>query len=671
MTLRKRLARLLAPSLLVRVALALALVGLLPMAVTAYRLIGINESAMDEQVLSTHTLAARTAAERVDAFLATRIALARGLAANPALAEPRSPEAAELLVQNLQAWAPLAELPDGVTDRRDLPRGLEVLAIAVVAESGEQVILAQLKDERERRRVAAALADVGEAEIELTAGDPYPTVRVSAPLPAVRATLWLVVDGADLLEALETDELGEEAELVLASRDGEVLAGPRIELPPRLVEDARSGRFQGTRPGLTPAAGGEELIGAHAPVDNAPWTVLSLQPSRVARRVARRMSREAGLAVALASLLVAALCAAAWATVVRPIRQLASAQRRLAGVGARARSGSEIDQLKASFEALEQRLKDRQALDQVFLGRYQILEVVGSGAMGTVFKGRDPKLQRPVALKTIRLDAKIGGDRRAELISRLLQEAVTVAKFNHPNIVAVYDVEDRPEAAFVAMEFVDGVSLERLLWSSGRLPPPQVMTLGAGIAAGLAAAHEHGLVHRDVKPANILLGRGGSIKVTDFGIAELLSSMSPTQDVVFGTPGYLPPETLQGHGYDRSGDLFSLGAILYFCLTGRRPFEGRTAREVIRKTMFSAVAPPRDLAPSIPPELESLVLELLAANRTRRPADAAAVSARLEGMASRAGATWSPPEGAFDAGGEREAEEETGGGRFVATTRVA
>ncbi len=664
MTLGKRLSRLLAPSLLVRAALALALVGLLPMAVITHRLIGINENAMDEQVDSTHTLAARTAAERVDAFLATRIALAHGLATNPAMAEPLSPEARVLLSENLQAWV-----------------GLGVLAIAVVDQGGETVILAQVADEEEKRRAAAALALPADLEIGLVAagpGDAHPTVRLAVPLLATDARLWLVAgeppDPRDgLVAALETAELGEEAELVLAHRErGTVLAGPPIELPPLLVEDARSGRFQGTRPGLDPAAAGEEMIGAHAPVGNAPWTVFSLQPSRVARRVARRMSQEAGLAVGLASLLVAVLSAAAWATVVRPIRQLASAQRRLAGgVRTRARSGSEIDQLKASFEALEQRLKDRQALDQVFLGRYQILEVVGSGAMGTVFKGRDPKLQRPVALKTIRLDAKIGRERRAELISRLLQEAVTVAKFNHPNIVAVYDVEDRPEAAFVAMEFVDGVSLERLLWSSGRLPAPQVMPLGAGIAAGLAAAHEHGLVHRDVKPANILLGRGGSIKVTDFGIAELLSSMSPTQDVVFGTPGYLPPETLQGQGYDRSSDLFSLGAILYFCLTGRRPFEGRSVREVIRKTMFSSVTPPRELVPSVPPDLEALVLELLAADRSRRPGDAGEVAARLERMAGRAGASWSLPEGPFDADAAREAPDETDGARFVATTRVA
>ncbi len=650
MSLRKPLSRLLAPPLLVRVALALALVGLLPMALTAYRLIGINEDAMDEQVDSTHTLAARTAAERVDAFLATRIALARGLASNPALADPRSAEARVLLAQNLQAWA-----------------GLGVLAIAVTNEAGEQVILAQLADEEEKRRVATAFALPDELEVSVVAGEPHPAVRLAVPLPAVSAKLWLVADGADLVAALDTAELGEEAELVLADREGVVMLGPPIEFPPSLIEEARSGWLQGTRPSFRLAAGGEEFIGAHAPVIHARWTVLSRQPTRVARQVARRMSRAAGLAVGLASVLVAALCAVAYATVVRPIRQLASAQRRLAGVGARSRSGSEIDQLKASFEALEQRLKDRQALDQVFLGRYQILEVVGSGAMGTVFKGHDPKLQRPVALKTIRLDAKIGRERRTELISRLLQEAITVAKFNHPNIVAVYDVEDRPEAAFVAMEFVDGASLERLLWSSQRLASARVLPLGAGIAAGLAAAHEHGLVHRDVKPANILLGRNGSIKVTDFGIAEFLSSMSPTQDVVFGTPGYLPPEALQGQGYDRSGDLFSLGAILYYCLTGRRPFEGRSVREVIRKTMFSSVTPPRKLEPSVPPDLESLVMELLSIDRNRRPGDAGEVGERLERMAGAAGASWSLPDGVFDEVVEREERDEA---RYVATTRL-
>ena len=162
--------------------------------------------------------------------------------------------------------------------------------------------------------------------------------------------------------------------------------------------------------------------------------------------------------------------------------------------------------------------------------------------MGAVFRGLDPRLRRPVALKTLRLG---GGDllpdKRRQRIEQLVQEAVTGARFSHPNVVAVYDVEESPEGAFIAMELVDGASLERVLLRRGRLSPREVIPLGAGIARGLAAAHQRDIVHRDIKPANVMLGHDGSIKVTDFGIADLVAAATRAEGLVFGTPGYLPP----------------------------------------------------------------------------------------------------------------------------------
>ena len=167
---------------------------------------------------------------------------------------------------------------------------------------------------------------------------------------------------------------------------------------------------------------------------------------------------------------------------------MARAQRRLAGFSSGAtRPGTEIGELRDALSLLERQIKDREAIGAVFVGRYQVVSFVGAGAMGSVFRGWDPKLQRPVALKTIRLHEE-ETLRRARASRQLLHEAVTAARFSHPNIVAVYDVEDAPQAAFIALEFVDGTSLQRYLRNRS-LPPSQVIPLGLAVARGLAAAH--------------------------------------------------------------------------------------------------------------------------------------------------------------------------------------
>ena len=393
------------------------------------------------------------------------------------------------------------------------------------------------------------------------------------------------------------------------------------DFPHQIVDDVLDSRlrFRRLKTDFVSQLDGRQFIGAWATGPQAGWAVLSRQPLAVAQRVERRMWRQSWWAVGGALALIVLASVFAYLSVVRPIRQVAAAQRRLAGLPAGGGGGNEIGQLRAAFAALERRISDQERLDEVFLGRYQVSDVIGSGAMGTVFKGWDPKLKRPVALKTVRLDTKLKGKQRQELVERLLSEAVTVARFNHPNIVGVFDVEDHPEGAYVAMELVDGNSLEQSIWRGRRMPPAQVVPLGAAIARALAAAHQHGIVHRDIKPANVLLGIDGSIKVTDFGISELLSSLAPSEDVVFGTPGFVPPETLRGKGYDQAGDLFSMGAVLYTCLVGRPPFDGKSVKEVIRRTLFGVVEPPGKLVPDVPPELDELIMALL----SREPGQAA------------------------------------------------
>lgn len=608
--------------LLGRLGLALAAVGLLPLAITSVRLLRINRDTLEEQVLRTHTVAAKTAAGRVAAFLETRESLARGVAESPELAEPRSPVAQQILIGNLQAWADLG-----------------VLGIAVVDPAGREVVRAQLRGDEARAAVAAALRAPGPfSGMAVTGRDPL-VLRIATPLAAGGGALALVCGGAPLRDMAQPDELGDQADLVIAQKGGVVVAGSMPTLagmPRELLDLGLSGRVAGA---ARYRSGEEMILGAYAPVPGSTWVVLSRQPARVAEAAAARMRSEAGAALGFAVLLSAGLLAGAWFSVVRPIRRLVAAQRSLIGRGGGA-TGDEIADLRRTFEALKRSLSERQALDDVFLGRYQVLGPLGSGAMGSVFRGWDPRLQRPVALKTIHLGSDLEPERRKDLLDTLLREAVALARLSHPNVVAVYDLEDVPEGAYIAMEHVDGINLERLLLRRGRLTPEETMLLGAAIARGIAAAHDQGIVHRDVKPSNVLLGKNGAIKVTDFGIAGFLAGAAQDADTVFGTPGYLPPESLLGKGHGKAGDLFALGVLLYRSVSGVMPFAGGGPEDVLRSTLFGKVKPLSERMSKLPMELDFLVQHLLDRDPNRRPASAAAVAAELERMAAARGLAW-------------------------------
>jgi hypothetical protein len=617
-------------TLLARVALALAAVGLLPLAISYFGLVDVNREALFAQVLKTHSLAAQTAADRVGAFLETRLALVRGLAGNRGLTQPHSLAAQELLVQSLQTWSSLG-----------------VVAVALVNSHGETVMRVQLKDDPSRRRAEAGLAGPWLEPVSIVNTVKPPVVRISAPLPQGAGAVRLVCDGSLLDEVLHPEDLGQEAVLALASRDerggtrGRILLGSDASLdafPPVLVARALLGRIRGS--GRFRDRRGREVLGSSAPVPETDWIVFSRQPARVAEAVAMQLKRSSALALGSALLLIVALSGGAWIAVVRPIRQLARDQRELAKASSAPAGGNEIHDLRRSFDALRRGISEREALGDVFLGRYQVVEFIATGGMGTVFRGWDPKLQRPLALKTVRLGVDLQADKRAHLITQLVREAVTAARFSHPNVVAVYDVEDAPDGAFMALELVDGVSLEHLLLRRGRLSPQEVAPLAAAIAHGLAAAHSRDIVHRDVKPANVLLGRDGSIKVTDFGIADFVAAASRAEGLVFGTPGYLPPESLRGAGHTRSGDLFALGVILYECLTGAKPFGGIDVSDMIQSTLFGVVKAPSARTAGIPPELETLALLLLEREPSRRPANAAAVADELDRIVAKHGFRW-------------------------------
>ena len=636
--------------LLGRIALALVVVGFLPLWLVSRQLLGINRNALEEQAKNNLALAARTTAERLDSHLRARREFAQAAAADPQLSDPSSAAASAALANYLES-----------------ARSLGMVAAAVFDAAGNETLRAQVRGEGPRNSAILA-APGGDGVVAVAPADGELAVRLGVPLG--NGSLRVVFDGSELRAMVTgTRELGGQTELAVVAADRRVLFGsaPSADVfPPAMVESALSGRLDsGARRDFT-SPGGDRLAGAFAYVPTAGWAVLSQQPLATAEAVARDMRQRSWLAVSAAAALILILAAAAYATLVRPLRNLARAQRKLAGLPGSSGRGDEMQALTASFQALERSVRDREDLGRVFLGRYQVVEIIGRGAMGTVFRGWDPKLQRPVALKTVRLDQTLDTERRRRLVSSLISEAVTGARFSHPNILQVYDVEDLPEATFIATEFVEGMSLDYLLWLKGKLDASQAVPLAAAVARGLGMAHRHGIVHRDVKPSNILLGKDGSIKVADFGIAGLVAASSVSGAEVFGTPGYIPPETLIGGGYDRAGDLFALGVVLYQALSGQLPFGGKTPAELARRTVIGTLQPLAKLAPETPIAILNSVQRLLDKNPRKRDVDAEALAEDLDEMARRHGWKWSLPEIEVARDGIFTAPTEA---QFVRTTR--
>ena len=205
------------------------------------------------------------------------------------------------------------------------------------------------------------------------------------------------------------------------------------------------------------------------------------------------------------------------------------------------------------------------------LGRYEIVAELGRGAMGIVYKARDPIIERHLAIKTLRAD--FPEDQRAAVRERFLREARSAGKLSHPAIVVIHDVGESDGVAYLAMEFLQGESLQALLAKPDRLPLYTIAELAAQIADGLDYAQRHGIVHRDVKPANIMVSPLGLAKLTDFGIAYVPSSTATQTGMVLGSPKYMSPEQVMGEAIDGRSDVFSLGIVLYEMLTGRTPFE--------------------------------------------------------------------------------------------------
>ena len=243
--------------------------------------------------------------------------------------------------------------------------------------------------------------------------------------------------------------------------------------------------------------------------------------------------------------------------------------------------------------------------------RYQVIKRLGAGAFGTVYKAKDKILGRMVAIKTIRLEglAASGGAGLEELMDRFKREAMVSAQLKHPNIVTIYDIGDSEGMSYIAMEFIDGVGLDRVIAGAGRLPVERAASLAAQVADALDFAHKHNVVHRDIKPANIMVEPGDRVKVTDFGIAKVTDSAEhlTATGSLLGTPSYMSPEQARGSAIDGRSDLFAVGAILYEMVAGKKAFRGDSITGLIFKIITEEPLPLKEQDPAIPDELVRIV----------------------------------------------------------------
>src|SRR5512133_2904192 len=273
-------------------------------------------------------------------------------------------------------------------------------------------------------------------------------------------------------------------------------------------------------------------------------------------------------------------------------------------------------------------------LNTLFDGRYRIVRKLGTGGLANVYLAEDEVLGRRVAIKILN-DRHAGDD---QFVERFRREAKNAASLSHPNIVSIYDRGESEGAYYIAMEYLDGRSLKELIVSRGPAPIPIAIDYARQILAALRFAHRHGVIHRDIKPHNILVDSEGHVKVTDFGIARAEQAGASAQQMteagsIIGTAQYLSPEQARGTRVDKTSDLYSLGIVLYELLTGTVPFSGETPVEIAMKHLSAIPDPPSERRQDVPHALDMVVLRALAKDPRDRYQSAEELDADLERVA--------------------------------------
>lgn len=413
--------------------------------------------------------------------------------------------------------------------------------------------------------------------------------------------------------------------------------------------------------------GGRHFVGQGSPLLSASGTPMGgfvALRDRDAELGAFRQLRTTILYAAAAGLLLAFLLSALVARqITRPVRALALASGRAADgdYGAEIPQGGrdEIGALADAFRDLLADLRDKQALvellqspgagvdgrtvpmsaltpsmqqqamgsgavlepGQVIANRYEIVSVLGVGGMGVVYRATDRELGDPLAIKTLRPDL-IAQDPSA--LDRFKSEIRLARRISHRNVVRTHDLGEFGGVYYITMEFVEGKTLKELIAARGKLPAPAVLPIAKQLCRALDVAHQAGVIHRDIKPQNMVVEPGGVLKVMDFGIARLAErTTGHTQTgMIVGTPQYMAPEQLMGAELDARADLYAVGCVLYECLTGRPPHQADTLVSLITRIMEETPMPPAQLASDVPERLSALVMRTLAKDRAARPASA-------------------------------------------------
>jgi hypothetical protein len=303
-----------------------------------------------------------------------------------------------------------------------------------------------------------------------------------------------------------------------------------------------------------------------------------------------------------------------------------------------ATAASDISQLTSSSSADEGRFLPGALL----VGRYRIIGLLGRGGMGEVYRATDLALGQAVALKFLPEEAS----RNPRLLERFHGEVRVARLVSHPNVCRVFDIGEAEGLPFLSMEYVDGEDLGSLLTRIGRLPGDKALQAARQICAGLAAAHDRGVIHRDLKPQNVMMNKRGDLVIMDFGLAAIADQLSGAE-VRNGTPAYMSPEQLRGSGVSQASDIYALGLVLYELFTGKRPFEAKNLQQLIDLQESSQLTSMTSLASDVDPAVEKVIRRCLAPDPARRPATAIAVAAALPGgdplaAALAAGETPSP-----------------------------
>ncbi len=427
---------------------------------------------------------------------------------------------------------------------------------------------------------------------------------------------------------------------------------PKQEIAAAVVADTVAVRALGRDSAGTELAAdvaGERLIGLASPIRSAGGDVfggfVAFRSHDRELGAFRALRRTMGLAVVLG---LALALVSAWGLarqIAGPVRRLALATRRVQdgdyGVAIDVSAGGEIGVLARAFKSLVADLKEKAALVEyaaagttvrdlagrptlaaagdalrpgtLFANRYEVKDVLGAGGMGVVYRAFDRELQEPVAIKTLRPEA-LAGDGVA--LERFKQEIRLARKIAHRNVVRTYDLGEADGMYYLTMEYVEGTSLKDLIASRGHLPVAVTLTVGKQLCRALEVAHEQGIIHRDIKPQNMVVEPTGFLKVMDFGIARLATAPQGkglTQDgMTIGTPDYMSPEQISGMELDARSDLYSAGVVLFECLTGRLPFEAESMYALMAKRLEEPPPDPRALNAEVPEQLAQVIMKAMA-----------------------------------------------------------